>query len=158
MCELTSSSVTVNWISLGFGQDETFKDAILGFGNHWPTFSNISWYFIDQTTNWSIIDEMIDRLFTLHFLEYDWITKHVMEVFQIQHLHLPADTTTLCCSPAIWTLFDWQLCKELTCLRLFGPLATDSSIHHTVLLLNQKYTLSEKDQDDWLISKQSRQS
>lgn len=93
-------------------------------------------------------------------LEYYWMTKHVTEVFQIHHLHLPADTTALSHSPAIWTLFDWQLSKELTGarLRLFGPLATDSLIHHTVLLLNQKYMFSEKDQDGWLISEQSTES
>ena len=33
-----SSSLTVNWLSLGCGQNKTFEDVVFGFGKHWSTF------------------------------------------------------------------------------------------------------------------------
>ena len=40
-----SSSMTVNWLSLGCGQNKTFEDIVLGFGKHWLIFFTI---FIDR--------------------------------------------------------------------------------------------------------------
>ena len=42
-----SSSMTVNWISLGCGQNETFE----GFEKHWSTCFTIFWHFIDKRTH-----------------------------------------------------------------------------------------------------------
>ena len=42
--------MTVNWISLSWGQNKTFEDVILGFERHWATFFIIFWHFRDQTT------------------------------------------------------------------------------------------------------------
>lgn len=36
-----NSSVTVNWIYLGYGQKQTFEDIILGFGKSWLMFFTI---------------------------------------------------------------------------------------------------------------------
>ena len=49
-----SSSMTVNWISFGCGQNKTFEDVVLGF-------LTIFWHFIDKTTNW-LIHKILDRL------------------------------------------------------------------------------------------------
>ena len=52
---LLTSSLRVIWISLGCGQNKTFKEEdIFEFRQHWKAFSHFFWYFIDQTTNRSI--------------------------------------------------------------------------------------------------------
>ena len=61
-----SSSMTLNWLSLGCGQNKTFEDVILGFWKHWSTFFTIFLlHFIDKPTN-LLIYKIIDR-----FLDYE---------------------------------------------------------------------------------------
>ena len=59
-----SSSMAVNWLSLGCGQNKTFEDVVLCFGKHYLTFLNIFWHSIDKTTN-CLTDKIINRLISI---------------------------------------------------------------------------------------------